>query len=132
MRSVVQNEGQLRGAFSAFAAAMAPGKPYEIYMKPFRRRRTLDQNAKMHAMIRTLALHLGYSESEMKNVLKSEYGPVVKVELGDRQVIVPKSTADYDVAECGEMIEIINMVGAETGCAFEDPEDAEGGDGGGS
>lgn len=125
MRVIVRNEGQLRGAFSSFIGAMVHGKPYEVWIRPFKQRRSLDQNAKMHVMIRELAKHIGYSESEMKNVLKSEYGPVHSVRIGDRDIVVPKSTADYDRAQAGEMIELIQMLGAETGCVFQEATDTE-------
>lgn len=120
MRVIVRDEGQLRGAFAGFVQKMVPGKPYEVWIRPFKARRSLDQNAKMHVMIRELGKHLGYSEAEMKDVVKNEYGPKRTVRVGDRDHVIPKSTADYNVEEAGEMIEVLHMIGAETGCVFQE------------
>lgn len=122
MRFVVRNTQQIAHALEQFQAKMIPDRPYEVWMKPFRQRRSLDQNAKMHVMIRELAKHLGYSESELKDALKSEYGEKAVMHVGGREMTVPKSTTDYDVKEAGEMIEIIQMIAAETGCVFQNAE----------
>ncbi len=122
MRVIVRDEGALRAAIPGFVAKMVPGKPYEVWCRPFKRRRSIDQNAKMHVMIRELARHVGHSEGELKDYLKEEYGPKEKRTMFGRTYVGPKSTADYNVEEASEIIEILHMLGAEVGCGFQDTE----------
>lgn len=107
-------------------------KPLEVIVKPFRAKRSLDQNAKMHVMIRELADHIGYSQTELKDYLKSEYGPTKTIQIGDKQRVIPMSTAEYNRAEAAEIIEILYMLGAECGYAFQEPANAEGSNGRGA
>ncbi len=132
MRVIVRDEGALRAAIPGFVSKMVPGKPYEVWIRPFKRRRSLDQNAKMHAMIRELAKHIGYSETELKDYLKSAYGPHETRNLFGSDTVVPKSTSNYTVDEAGEMIEILYMHGAEVGCVYQDAQDPSANNGRGS
>ena len=132
MRKIVRSREEAARWIITDTAGIQNGRPFEILVKPFKRRRTLDQNAKMHAMIREVAQHVGYSDGELKDYIKSEYGPKRKVRIGKREVVIPKSTRDYNVMECADIIEVLYMLGAECGCVFQDPENAEGGNGGSS
>lgn len=113
-------------------SGMIDGKPYSVEVRPFKPKRTLDQNAKMHVMIRELATHIGYSDSELKDFLKAEYGPTKTIQIGESQKAIPVSTSEYNRTEAGEMIEILYMLGAECGYAFQEPENAAPGDAGGA
>jgi hypothetical protein len=125
MRRVINNADQWR----KMGQSMNFGSPMEVVVKPFRSRRSLDQNAKMHVMIRDLAAHLGYTQSELKDYLKHEYGPTKTLQIGETQKVIPLSTSEYNRAEAGEIIEILYMLGAECGYAFEEPQNAASGDG---
>lgn len=96
-------------------------KPYTVTVKRFHRPRTNDQNAKAHAMIRELALHCGYTEAAMKDVLKTEFGPIQVFQVGTRIVDAPKGTSDYTVEELSAFIEQLYQIGAEINCAFTEP-----------
>jgi hypothetical protein len=123
MRAVVRSKLEAANWVS-FKSNMVDGRPYEIQVKPFKRKRTLDQNAKMHVMMRELAAHIGYSDSEFKDFVKLEYGPKQVSRIGDKDYLLPKSTRDYNVAECGEIIEILYMLAAECGHSFQETENA--------
>lgn len=94
------------------------GKPLTVTVKKFHRPRTLDQNAKLHAMIRELAEHTGHTESELKDWVKVELGLLKVIEIGSNVVEVPVSSTEYTVQQCGDLIERIYQVGAEVGCVF--------------
>ena len=118
MKAVVRtNEDLLK--FINTVSDRLDGRPWTISLKKFHRPRTLPANAKFHAMNRELALHLGYSESQMKSVIKSEFGPIESTMIGPRIVDMPKETAEYTVTEMQAMIEQLYQLGAEVGCVFQ-------------
>lgn len=121
MKAVIRNLGDI-AKFVDKIADKLDGRPWTISIKKFHRPRTLPANAKFHAMNRELALHLGYTESQMKNVIKSEFGPIESKMIGPRIVDMPKETAEYSVMEMRDMIEQLYQLGAETGCVFQSDE----------
>jgi hypothetical protein len=123
MRSVIRNENGWR---QLGAKLIWDGKPYEVVVRPFKRKRTLSQNAKMHAMMRELAQHIGYSDGELKDYIKSEHGPKKTITIGDEHSTVPVSTKDYNVSECGDIIEVLFRLGAECGCSYSETNNAGG------
>ena len=118
MKAVVRtNEDLLK--FINTVSDRLDGRPWTISLKKFHRPRTLPANAKFHAMNRELALHCGYTESRMKIILKSEFGPIESKQVGPRIVDTPKETAEYTVTEMQAMIEQLYQLGAEVGCVFQ-------------
>ena len=111
-----------RNEFLNVADRLAPeldGKPYQVTVKPFQRDRSLDQNSKFHAMLRELAAHCGYTESEMKDWAKAELGLTKLIQIGERTIEVPLPSSEYTVDQFGDLIERIYQVGAEVGCVFQ-------------
>ncbi len=96
-------------------------KPHLIEIKPYKPPRSLPQNAKLHSMIRDLAEHTGYSEAEMKDVIKAEFMPVKAVEIGQRILDIPLSTTELTRELMSELIEHVYQLGAEANCVFKDP-----------
>jgi len=94
------------------------GKPLQITVKPFKRDRTLPQSAKAHAMIRDLALHTGYTESQMKEVAKALFAPMKTVTIAGRDTTVPVGTSEMTVEEMANFIENLYQLGAELGVQF--------------
>lgn len=119
MRFIVKTDAQLLDCLSRIREAL-DGKPWQITLKRFKRDRTLDQNAKAHAMIRDLALHTGYTESQMKDIVKTEFAPVKSVMIGSRICNMPMGTSEMNVSEMAEFIEHLYQLGAEIGCGFYD------------
>jgi hypothetical protein len=121
LRAVIRNSHDL----SAFVTKVLPkldGKPYTITIRRFHRPRTHDQNAKLHAMLRDLADHTGYSEGELKDVIKGEFLPAKTMQVGSHVYDVPKSTTELTVSEMGDLIERLYQLGHDVGCAFQGDE----------
>jgi len=97
------------------------GTPAQVTIGPKRARRSLEQNALLHALIGQLATWLGYGPGELKDVLKELYGPKRLAHLGDRKAMVPLSTAYYTKQQMSDMIEHIYRLAAEYGCTLEEP-----------
>lgn len=117
MRAVIRTSEDIH-RFANQIRDKLTGKPYQIDIRPFKRSRTLPQNAKLHAMIHDLALHCGYVDSQMKDIVKQEYGTVKVVEIGGRVIEVAKPTSEYNVDELSMMIEHLFQLGAEINCGF--------------
>lgn len=131
MRKIVNNQEQLRAALMKIADIRVE-KPLEIIVKPWKRPRTLEQNAKLHAMFRDLAVHTGHTEADIKEYMKLTFGPSKTVVLapdarGPRHGRrMPKGTSEYSVDELAEMIERTYQVGADVGCEWsEDPAETD-------
>lgn len=77
--------------------------------------RSREQLAYLHVAIRQLAAHTGTGESELKEFLKSEYGPETVVRVGNRAGVIRKSVGDYTQDEAAAMIEHVERIAAECG-----------------
>ena len=113
MRFVILNDDQLVSAVSDIRTELEFGRPLQLEVKPFKRNRTLSQNAKIHSMIRDLSMHTGYTESEMKEIVKSAYGPTKCDVIGGEEVAYTKPTSQYDVEEMASFVERLYQLGAE-------------------
>ena len=110
-----------RNEFTNIANRLQFGdKPLQVTVKPFQRDRSLDQNAKVHSMIREMAGFTGHSEAQMKDILKAELGPTVPLKVGSRKLWAPKPTSEYTVAEMSQFVEDIYRIGAEVGHVWQE------------
>jgi hypothetical protein len=98
------------------------GTPARVSIGPTRPRRSLAQNALLHALIGQLATHLGYTPDELKDVLKELYGRKRAVDIAGERILVPVSTAYYTKAELSDMIEHVHRLAAEYDCQLEEEE----------
>lgn len=119
MKFVVRKEQDYLRGLDALRPHL-DGKPYTVTIEKFKRPRTKPQNAKLHAMIRDMALHCGYPEPQMKDIVKAEFAPMKTVKIGDREVAIPKGTSEMSVDEISDLMESLYAIGAEIGCVFTD------------
>ena len=76
-------------------------KPWEITVKPYRKKRTLSQNGLMHMWLGIIADHLGYGIDEVKDIYRDKFLPKVPRQFGDEERMVGRSTVSLDTAEMG-------------------------------
>jgi hypothetical protein len=79
------------------------------------RKRTSDQNSKWHAMAGELAQELGYTPEELKRLAKHELGRYVVIDGPIGKIKRLQSSADWDVTEMSEAIELLHRWAAEVG-----------------
>lgn len=106
---VITEEGRLelssKHAFRLGCKAMAPG-PVVLRMKHQASKRTLDQNAFLHAVPFTiLADYFGLSVEETKYALMGEKFGWTDNPLGGPAIPVKPSTSSMTVAECTDFID---------------------------
>ena len=99
-------------------------KPWEVIIQEYKPKRTLEQNAKWHAMIRDLAQELGYDPKQMKNIVKDELGYSRKFEYswidsnGNKKTEVSKlyaRTSKMKIDQLNTLIEQTYQLAAEQG-----------------
>lgn len=94
-------------------------RPQLVTVEDYKPPRSLSQNARLHCMIRPLAEKTGFSESELKEFFKSEYGPKKRVQVGDIDKLIPLSTTEYNKQQMQELIAQVDRVCAENGVYVE-------------
>ena len=127
MKRTVKNTVSLWRMFTKIADELGETfeKPQLVTVEDYKPPRSLTQNAKLHVMIRTLADKVGYSESELKDWFKHEFGPQKRLEfegkwgVGQRVKVIPKSTTEYTREEMAQMIEHVDRICAENGVYVE-------------
>ena len=102
-------------------APILDGKLYQATVQPFKRRRTNDQNALMHVLIRDLALFTGHTEARMKEIVKKRYAPIVAEQIADQFEDMPMDTSAMNTEVASAFIERLYQLGAEIGCVFSEP-----------
>ena len=94
--------------------------PQLVSIEPYKKPRTLPQNARFHAMVRALSQHTGHSERELKDWFKAEYGPTKRIQVGNQGKVIPLSTTQYNRKQMSELTEHVDRVCAENGVYLED------------
>lgn len=104
MRYVVRGKQQLDET-ARLVAGLNPEKTWSVTVSQFHGKRTLEQNDRFHAIIAAVAEETGNDPSALKAWAKQEWGPKLEVKVGDRTVMVPKSSADFTVEEMGTVMD---------------------------
>jgi len=115
---IVAHPSGLRALTAYLERRLEAGKPLRVTVGA-RPSRTREQNAFLHLAIRQLANHVGMSETELKEVLKSEFGPEETVRVGNLTTVVRKSMSKYSTLEASAMIEHVERIAAECGLLIE-------------
>ena len=117
MKEIVRNTQTLWRIFAKVADQKGEEfeKPQLVSIEDYKPPRTLNQNARLHCMIRALSNHTGHSESELKDWFKAEYGPTKRLMVGTQGQMIPLSTTLYTKKQIAELMEHVDRVCAENG-----------------
>lgn len=83
----------------------------EVYMEEQRDDGTLAQLAKVHAMVRELALHIGETFEDMKLLVKRKAGLCIEKEVGGEKYLYCKSLGKCSKEELALCIEAMKQIG---------------------
>jgi len=83
-------------------------KAWSVEIKQYRKKRTLDQNARFHAMCSELGQTVGYTCEEMKRAVKHEIGAYEIVTSKVGKVARYESSADWDRLKMGTAIDLLH------------------------
>lgn len=92
-------------AYQLFKEQLPEGTIIELYAEVASDDGTLAQLAKIHAMIRELSHHTGFTFEEVKMLIKQRSGLVLIRKIEGKEDIVIKSLADCDKDELSSAIQ---------------------------
>jgi hypothetical protein len=120
MKQVIRHRNDALRFIDRYCSEFGPKweKPQLIRISKYKPPRSLPQNSMLHAMIRELALEIGYSEDELKDYFKSAFGPKKSVEVMGDERLIPMSTTEYNKSQMTDLIFQVERVGAEMGFRF--------------
>ncbi len=118
-----------------FATELAPHGAVEVIVRPVKSRRTLEQNAKLWAMLGDIARQVPWAVNgamqhleaeDWKNIMTATVRQEVRMAAGINGgfVLLGVSTRRMTVAELGEMIEFMYAFGADRGVKWSEPKGA--------
>lgn len=90
-----------------------------IEIKPFKKQRTLNQNAYFHVICTILSVETGYTTEEVKHILKVNGG--LAYEKGGHQIV--RSTANLNKEEFAELIDRSILFASDHGFIIPTPEE---------
>ena len=126
MKAVVRNKFDLLKFVDSLTAKLGDNlgdKPITIIAQPFKRLRTLPQNARFHAMCAERAEHCGYTPTEIKDYIKAEHGFRKTIEIGGVIKDIPMGTSEMNVEQLSFLIEELYRIGSEVGCVYQEVDD---------
>ncbi|MCP4466522.1 MAG: hypothetical protein GY813_07225 [Halieaceae bacterium] len=91
------------------------GDKFHVTIKKYKRNRSLEQNAKLHALFRSIANHTGNTVGEIKDYCCTEYLGDKCYEFRGRERTRSIRTSEINTAECADFIERVQQLAAELG-----------------
>jgi hypothetical protein len=100
--------GRIKGNCMAYIGNLGGDQGHVVTIGKVVKRRNNPQNERFHATASALAKETGYTQKEMKDIVKEEMGWYELVDGPFGQVKRYKSSSDMSKAEMAEAIEILN------------------------
>ena len=79
------------------------------------KKRSLDQNAKFHALCQDIGSELGYTAQEMKELAKYSVFGIIEREFHGKTLAELKATSKCNTQEMGQLIDWLYITAAENG-----------------
>ena len=98
---ILRSERQRQYAIDSILKLNAE-KPWEVVIRPYRKPRTLGQNALIHGWFAVIARETGNDPDDVKEALKIKFLPRRYVEIDGETVEVRRSTAKLTTGEMTE------------------------------
>ena len=98
-------------SYGYFLESIPDGELVEIYMEKQSDDGTLAQLAKVHAMIRELAIHIGETFEDMKLLVKKRAGLCIEKEIEGSRFLYCKSLGKCNKQELALCIEAMKQIG---------------------
>lgn len=81
---------------------LSPDKIWAVTVSPYRKKRSLDQNALIHSWFAIIARETGNDPDDVKEALKSMFLPPRYVEMEGKTVEVRRATSKLDTKDMAE------------------------------
>jgi hypothetical protein len=104
-RVYVLRDQAVKDRFKVFVDSLPNEKLWEVAVRPHRSKRSLEQNALLHALLREIAAETGNEPGDVKDFFKDRYGPKKIVRIGEEEKLLSKGTSEYSTEEMAEFID---------------------------
>lgn len=103
---VLRNTDILKRLLTVLSALpIGGGDLFEVVVRKHKEKRTLDQNAKWHSMVREISSHMNYTPEEMKCIVKYALGYYHPIKGKVETILVYDETHNMSVEQLSELIE---------------------------
>lgn len=99
IRFILSNDSAWKLAVDFLGNLRCSKDLWEVTIRPWSRRRSVEQNARLWALHRAAGLHTGYSAEEMHQLCKARFIGTTVVEIKEHRLEVPQSSVGLDVRE---------------------------------
>lgn len=96
-------------------------KAMEVLIRPYKEKKTGEQEAFFHVLCRELSKATGYTEGEIKEYIKRDVFGQREIRIGDRTTSVGISSSKLPREQYSELIEGAYRVGADAGVQLPAP-----------
>jgi len=96
-------------------------RDYEVNIKEHKPKKTAEQEAFFHVLCRKLSKFTGYTEPEVKDLVKREILGTKEIVIGGATQTITASSSKLPKDEYSDLIEGCYRVGAEAGCVLPAP-----------
>jgi hypothetical protein len=107
-----------RKQYELFVSSLKDGAIVEFFYEEEHDDGTLPQLAKIHVMIKHLAMHIGESVENMKLLVKDRAGLCIAREVSGKEYFLAKSFADCSREELALAIQAATEIGEQVGFIF--------------
>ena len=106
MNFILRNPDIQQMALSAVSQApVSDETPIEVIVRPYKSKRSLEQNALWHTMVGELAQKMGYTPIEMKGILKYALGYYHEIQGKQRKIMIFDETSKMSVEQLTTLID---------------------------
>jgi hypothetical protein len=124
-QTFILRDETIRANLMAAVAKLRLDKLLLVTIEPYRKKRTLSQNAYLHLLLGIIADETGNSIDDVKEAYRDMFLGKVPVTLGAEERMVGRSTTTLETVEMNELIEKIRAhAAAELGISLPIPEEA--------
>lgn len=135
---IVIRDERTRQRAASFVANLAVGKPLQVDIKPFKRNRSVAQNAVYWRTITIIGNELGYSKDEMHRMVKEclllpilerddpdvdRLASVLKAQGEEKSLATVLSTKHLTVAQFSELIQDVESFAGDMGIGLPSPDE---------
>lgn len=96
-----------RKMLASFILGLSPEKDWQITVEPYRKKRSLNQNAYLHMILGVIANETGNSIEDVKEFYKYQYLGTKPILVGEIDCFVSRSTTELSTKEMADFTEKI-------------------------
>ena len=122
MRFIIKNDVVLSNCIKAIQDIKIEDN-MQVEIKPYIKKRSLDQNALYHMWVKTIAEYTGYTQSQMHEVFKARLLPIIYREVDGKKLTELTSTTTLNTKQFSDYMREIEAFAIENNIMLPYPEE---------